>query len=78
MIMSILDFFKGLFASKAEPVKEVDEVNKEDLCDESWDIPEMNTKDDQIDALVLFADVDFLDPKAVEARKQELTELFGG
>ncbi len=35
------------------------------------------THDDDVAALVLFADVDFTDPDAVEARRREYEELFG-
>jgi len=34
------------------------------------------TADDETDALVLFADTDFLDPAAVEARASEWRALF--
>lgn len=34
------------------------------------------TSDDQIDALVLFADVDFTDPAAVAARRAEWEALW--
>jgi hypothetical protein len=33
------------------------------------------TADDEVDALVLFADVEFTDPAAVEQRRAEWTEL---
>jgi hypothetical protein len=36
------------------------------------------TGDDEIDALVLFADVDFTDPAAVEARRAEWVDLEAG
>ena len=47
-----------------------------DACSESFDIDDKNTDDDDIVAVQLFADVDFLDPEAVEARKREWEELF--
>ena len=46
-----------------------------DGCDLEFDDPETNTPDEDIDALVLFADVDFLDEAAVERRKQEYAAL---
>lgn len=49
-----------------------------EMCEESFDIPEMNTEDDMVDALVLFADVQFDDPDEVSKRKAEWEELFGG
>lgn len=48
-----------------------------DACDESFDLPDKNTADEDIDAVVLFADVDFTDPEAVAKRKAEWEELFG-
>ena len=39
------------------------------------DDPDRRTDDGDIDALVLFADVDFLDPEAVEARELEWAQL---
>jgi hypothetical protein len=48
-----------------------------DACDESFDIADKNTPDDDVDALLLYADVDFTDPAAVEARKAEWQELLG-
>lgn len=39
-------------------------------------IPEKHTADDDIDALVLYADVDWTDPEAVAKRKAEWEELF--
>lgn len=47
-----------------------------DACDVSFDIPEKNTTDENIDALVLFADVDWNDAEAVAKRKAEWEELF--
>lgn len=47
-----------------------------DACDQSFDVPEKNTLDFQVDALILFADVDWTDEAAVEARKREWEELF--
>jgi hypothetical protein len=49
-----------------------------DACDESFDIPEKNTTDDDIAAVALFADIDFTDPDAVLARQREWAELFIG
>lgn len=46
-----------------------------DGCELEFDDPEMNCPDEDVDALVLFADVDFLDPEAVEARKAEYATL---
>jgi len=48
-----------------------------DGCDLDFTDPEKITTDEDIDALVLFADVDFLDPISVLIREQELFELFG-
>jgi len=47
-----------------------------DACDVSFDIPEQNCPDDDIDAVALFADIDFTDPAAVAARKAEWEALF--
>lgn len=47
-----------------------------DPCDVSFDMPDKNTADEDVDALMLFADVDFTDPDAVAARKAEWEELF--
>lgn len=47
-----------------------------DACDISFNIEEKNTADEDVDAVMLFADVDFTDPKAVAARKKEWEELF--
>lgn len=46
-----------------------------DGCDIEFDDPAMNCPDEDLDALVLFADVDFLDSEAVEARKAEYAAL---
>ena len=46
-----------------------------DGCELDFDDPEMNTPDEDIDALVLFADVNFLDDEVVEARKAEYAAL---
>lgn len=46
-----------------------------DGCELEFDDPEMNCPDEDIDALVLFADVDFLDEAAVEQRKAEYAAL---
>lgn len=48
-----------------------------DACDQSFDLEDKNTADEDVDALILFADIDFLDPEAVAARKAEWEELFG-
>ena len=53
-----------------------DEEDELDACDQSFDIFNKNTHDDDIDALQLFADVDFTNPSAVEKRKAEWEELF--
>lgn len=47
-----------------------------DGCDLDFDDPEMNCSDDDVVALVLFADVDFTDPEAVAARKAEWAEVL--
>lgn len=44
-------------------------------CDLNFDDPEKNTSDEDVTALVLYADVDFLDPAAVEARQAEYEAL---
>ncbi len=51
----------------------------EDLLDhpDSLDDPATNTADDELDALVLFADVDFTDPAARAQRSAEWAMLFG-
>ena len=49
-----------------------------DGCDLEFDDPETNTEDGDIDALTLFADVQFDDPDEVAKRKAEWEELFGG
>lgn len=41
----------------------------------NFDDPETNTGDDQVAALVLFADVEFDDPAAVTARQTEWAAL---
>lgn len=46
-----------------------------DACDLAADAEDMITSDDDIAALALYADVDFLDPVAVEARRQEWETL---
>lgn len=46
-----------------------------DGCELDFDVPEMNCPDEDVDALVLFADVDFLDDEAVAARKAEYAAL---
>lgn len=45
-----------------------------DGCELEFDT-EMNASDEDIDSLVLFADVDFLDKEAVAARVAEYEEL---
>lgn len=49
-----------------------------DGCALEFDDPEMNCSDEDIDALVLFADVEFDDPEAVAERVAEYEALFGG
>lgn len=49
-----------------------------DGCEVEFDNPEWNTGDDQVAALVLYADVDFTDPDAVAQRQAEWEGLFGG
>jgi hypothetical protein len=46
-----------------------------DGCELDFDDPEMNCPDKDIDALVLFADVDFLNDEVVAARKAEYAAL---
>lgn len=56
---------------------EIDEEDLLDGCDVVLDgDPERVTEDDQVAALVLFADVDFEDPDAVEARRLEWEEVL--
>jgi hypothetical protein len=50
-------------------------VSDLDGCD--LDFTENPTPDDEIDALVLFADVDTSDPDAVARRAQEWSDLRG-
>lgn len=45
-----------------------------DGCELPFDDPEVNTGDDQVDVLVMFADV-WDDPEAVEERRSDLVEL---
>ncbi len=47
-----------------------------DGCDVDLDDPATNTRDGAIDALVLFADVDFTDPDAIAAREAEWEALW--
>ena len=47
-----------------------------DGCDVDLDDPATNTSDDQIAALVLYADVDFTDPDVVARRQAEWNELL--
>lgn len=47
-----------------------------DGCDLDFDDPDMNTGDDQIAALALYADIDFTDPGAAAARKAEWEALW--
>lgn len=47
-----------------------------DACDESFDIPEKNTTDENVDALLMFADC-WDDPAAVEQRAADLRALAG-
>lgn len=52
--------------------------NEEDVldgCDIDFNDPEKETSDEDVAALVLFADVEFLDEDAVEARKAEYKAL---
>jgi hypothetical protein len=46
-------------------------------CDDDFDMADEST-DDDLDALVLFADVEFLDREAVAERRAEWAELFTG
>lgn len=47
-----------------------------DGCELDFDDPTTNTGDDQVAALVLFADIDFTDPAAVDARRSEWEALW--
>ncbi len=50
-----------------------------DGCDLALSGPaEMTTTDGDVDALVLFADVEFDDPAEVAERVRQYEELFGG
>jgi hypothetical protein len=54
--------------------------NDDDLdgcCDADFDMADEST-DDDLDALVLFADVDFADRWVVAERRAEWAELFRG
>lgn len=55
---------------------EVEDSDHFDGCELDLDDNSKNTRDDEIAALVLFADVDFTDPAVVEARKQEWEALL--
>lgn len=55
----------------------VDDDKLDGLCDLDFEMAP-RTDDSEIDALVLFAAVDFLDPAAVEARRAEWVDLFAG
>lgn len=56
-----------------------DDPDDLDGCDLDFTSPNEVTEDgEQTDALVMFADVDWLDPEAVERRKQELLDHSGG
>lgn len=56
-----------------------DEPDDLDGCDLDFTEPDQVTEDgEQTAALVMFADVDWTDPEAVERRKQELLDLSGG
>lgn len=55
-----------------------DEIDGCDLTMER-DVDEIpDCPDDLVDSLVLFADVDFLDPVAVAKRKEEWEEVLSG
>lgn len=65
---------------EAEPEAQEDEDDDDQLdgmCDLDFEMAP-RTDDSEIDALVLFADTDFLDPEAVEARRAEWVDLFAG
>lgn len=47
-----------------------------DGCGLDFDDNSKNTRDEEVDALVLFADVDFEDPDAVASRQAEWEALF--
>lgn len=65
------------FPSMAVKTATLPEDEWDGMCDLDFEMAP-STKDAQTDALVLFADVDFDDPAAVEARVAEWSELFGG
>lgn len=46
-------------------------------CSLEFDRPEHLTSDDDVAALVLFADVDWTDPAEVERRRHEWSEVLG-
>lgn len=52
-----------------------DEPDDLDGCDLAFDDPTTNTDDVDVDALVLFAGVQWDDPAAVEAHRRALIEL---
>lgn len=62
------------FPSMKAKTEALPEDEWDGMCDLDFEMAP-STKDDQIDALVLFADVDFLDPGAVEKRRVEWVEL---
>ncbi len=47
-----------------------------DGCDIDFDDPATNTRDGAIDALALFADIDFTDPEAIAYRMAEWEALW--
>lgn len=46
-----------------------------DACDVSFDIEEKNCPDEDVIAVMLFADINFIDPEAVAKREAEWREL---
>lgn len=55
-----------------EPTQDADDLCG---CDIDFTDPTQVTQDSDVAALVLYADVDFLDPAAVAARQAEYAEL---
>lgn len=63
------------FASLADKTRELPEDEWDGMCDLDFEMAP-STSDDEIDALVLFADTQFDDPDAVAARRAEWNDLF--
>lgn len=65
------------FPSLADKTGQLPEDEWDGMCDLDFEMGP-STKDEDIPALVLFANTDFTDPEAVEQRKREWHDLFDG